>query len=70
MFVSQNIRKAFFWENVRVFSILALESSISQNIKKYKNFFREDFWSIGKAFFGENIRNFLRVVFFVFGAWA
>ena len=70
VFVSQNIRKAFFWENIRFFLILALESSISQNIKKYKNFFREDFWSSGKAFFGENIRNLLRVVFFIFWAWA
>ena len=34
-----NIRKAFFWENIRNFLTFVPESSISWNIKKYKNFF-------------------------------
>ena len=35
----RNIRKAFFYKNIRNFSILEVESSIFQNIRKYKNFF-------------------------------
>ena len=33
-FIFQNIRKAFFWEIVRNFLILGLESSISRSIRK------------------------------------
>ena len=37
--VFQNIKKVFFWKNIRNFVILEQQSSISQNIRKYKNFF-------------------------------
>ena len=37
--IFRNIRKAFFWENLRNFLILELKSFISQTIRKYKNFF-------------------------------
>ena len=45
-------KKSFFWENMRMFLILGLESSISRNIRK--------------TFFWEHIRNFLRVDCFYF----
>ena len=71
--ISRNIRKAFFWENIGFFLILELESSISKNIRnffwsdifcflegdlglKVQGFICEN---IKKAFFWENIRNFL-----------
>ena len=47
----RNIRKAFFYKNIRNFSILEVESSIFQNIRKYKNFFRVDFRNIRKDVF-------------------
>ena len=37
-FVSQNIRKAFFWENIRHF----FRTGVFR--KKYKKFFRKNFW--------------------------
>ena len=37
--ISRNIRKTFFWENIRTFLILGSKSSVSQNIR---NFFRVD----------------------------
>ena len=40
-FISRNIRKAFFWDNIRNFLILELKSSISWNIR---NFFRGVFF--------------------------
>ena len=47
-FFLENIRKAFFWENKRIFLTLGLESSISSNIR---NFFRGGFFSfLGLAF--------------------
>ena len=48
-FISRNIRKAFFWENIRNFLILELESSISWNIR---NFFPGGFL----CFFGLRLR--------------
>ena len=47
----RNIRKAFFYKNIRNFLILEVESSIFQNIRKYKNFFRVDFRNIRKDVF-------------------
>ena len=41
--VSPNIRKAFFSENIKNFLILELESFISRNVRKYKNFFQSWF---------------------------
>ena len=40
-FISRNIRKAFFWDNIRNFLILELKSSISWNVR---NFFRGVFF--------------------------
>ena len=40
-FISRNIRKAIFWDNIRNFLILELKSSISWNIR---NFFRGVFF--------------------------
>ena len=40
-FTWENIGKAFFWENIRIFLILVLESSISGNIR---NFFGGEFF--------------------------
>ena len=40
-FISRNIRKAFFWDNIRNFLSLELKSSISWNIR---NFFRGVFF--------------------------
>ena len=39
--ISENIRKAFFRENIRIFLILEQESSISGNIR---NFFCGEFF--------------------------
>lgn len=47
-------KKSFFWENIRTFLTLGLESSIFLNIRiflaKYKNFFQ------GVLFLGKNMR--------------
>ena len=46
--ISGSTRKAFFWENIRIFLIFELKSSISGNIR---NFFRSQyflfFWGLG-----------------------
>ena len=65
VFVFQNIRKAFFRENIRHFLILVLESFISQNIRKYKNFFRVDFRNVRKAFL-RKYQKFSQSEFFLF----
>ena len=61
--VSRNIRKSFIWENIRNFLKLEPESSISQNIRKYKNFFQREFFSFFKlglkSSISWNINNFL-----------
>ena len=50
-FISRNIRKAFFWDNIRNFLILELKSSISWNIR---NFFRGVFFL---SFFELGLKN-------------
>ena len=63
--VSPNIRKAFFWENIKNFLILELESFISWNVRKYKNFFRSWFslfFELGlKSFISWNTKNCWRI---------
>ena len=62
--VSQNIRKVFFWENIKNFLMLESESSISRN---KTNFWILDLessisWNI-RHFFEEDFQNFFEFLF-------
>ena len=70
-FVSWNIRKAFLWENLRIFFILELESFI---FRKIRNLFRvsvsQNIWNIlvfgQESSISRNMKNFFQEEFFLF----
>ena len=67
--ISQNIKKAFFWENIKNFVILEPESSISRNIRKCKNFFYFSSLGLKTALGSYFCKTFHRRCLTVFWIW-